>query len=640
MATKTKTPTSSSDPAEGEALARLTGWLGPVAGPALFRYLAADVDTRTGARRRPELVAEILDLQPPKWFSPPPSGEVVFSLPEVDRFLRFARTLRHIKGRKWARRPFELDLWQVVFVAAPLFGWLHEDDDGRLVRVYSTLYLEVPRKNGKSTLAAVIGLYLLTADREPGAEVYAAAADREQARAVYDVARKMAQGSPALRRRCRPNRSAIVVEATASAFKVLSADGWRKHGLNVHGSIVDELHVHKNRDMLETLETGTGSRTQPIVAIITTAGLDDPGSIYTERRDYAEKVAVELHTTEPEDPDNPDAGLRPLTGRRLDDDSHLSVIYTVDESSADPFAEPTWKTANPGYGRSLTRDYMVRQAKKAAASPAALNGFLRLHLNIRTGQIVRWLSMSKWDASGGRHLRPKESDLAGRLAYAGLDLASSTDLAALAVVLPVWRTDPDDPDRKIEDLDVVIRAWTPEATLDVRAERDRAPYRQWVRDGWLSTTPGEVIDYDRIEAEVNALVSELGLGLDLRRLHFDRWGSKQLIGHLRDEIGQGRVFEMGQGFASMSAPMKELEKLVLAGRLRHGANPLLRWAVGSLAVAVDAAENVKPDRDKSTGRIDPFVALVMAVDGWARDLRGRSVYEETEDDEEADAETA
>jgi phage terminase large subunit-like protein len=628
MATKTTTSSSRGRRSklsirELEARARLTSWLGPDAGPALFRYLEADVDERTGGLRRPELVEELLELAPPKWFSPPPAGGVVFSLPELDRFLRFARKLRHIKGRAWARKPFELDLWQVVFVAAPLFGWRNLDG----TRVYRTLYLEVPRKNGKSTLAAAIGLFLLTADREPGAEVVAAAADRDQARAVYDVARKMAQGSPALRRRCRPGRNAIVVESTASSFKVLSADAYRKHGLNLHGAVIDELHVHKNRELLEVLETSTGSRTQPLVAILTTAGLDDPGSIYTERRDYAEKVGRELHTTELEDEENPELGLRPLTEVRLEDPEFLTVIYSVDES-ADPFLEETWRAANPGYGRSLQPSYMANMARKARATAAALNGFLRLHLNVRTGQIVRWIPLSKWDACGARFLRPIEDELRGRLAYAGLDLASSTDLAALVLVLPVWREDPEDPDHVIEDLDVVVRAWTPADTVADRAERDRAPYLDWIRDGWLRTTPGEVLDYDEIEAEAKRLVDDAGLALDLRRLHFDRWGSKQLIGHLRDEVGHGRVFEMGQGFASMSAPLKELEKLVLAGRLRHGANPLLRWAVGSLAIATDAAENIKPDRDKSTGRIDPFVALVMAVDGWARDIRGRSVYED------------
>jgi phage terminase large subunit-like protein len=605
MAT-TKTTSSST------GRARLSAWLGPAAGPALYRYLEESVDER-GARRLPELEAELAALVPPKWFSPPPAGDVVFSLPEVDRFLRFARKLRHIKGRAWARKPFEPDLWQIVFVIAPLFGWLHDDDEGRLVRVHTTLYLEVPRKNGKSTLAAVIGLYLLTADREPGAEVVAAAADRDQARAVYDVAQKMAKGSPALRRRCRPGTRAITVESTSSTFKVLSADAWRKHGLNLHGSVIDELHVHKNREMVETLETSTGSRTQPITAIITTAGLDDPGSIYTEKRDLAEKAAREMHTTED----------RALEDVRLPDPSTLVVIYTVDKSD-DPFDEATWRTANPGYGRSLRPSYMRDRANKARASVPALNGFLRLHLNVRTGQHVRWLALDAWDRSGAGFCRSDEEELAGRRGYAGLDLASSTDLAALAVVLPIFRPDPADEAKEIEDLEVIIRAWTPADTVKDRAERDRAPYLDWIRDGWLIPVPGAVLDYDVLEAEIKWL----GGILDLRRLHFDRWGSKQLIGHLRDELGSKRVFEMGQGHASMTAPMKEAEKLVLEGRLRHGANPVLRWAVASLAAKLDPAGNVKPDREKSTGRIDPFVALVMGIDAWARDFRGKSVYED------------
>lgn len=626
--TKTKT-TSSSAPTEAdaraEAIARLVEWLGPDAGPALFAYLEDDVDERTGAPRRPELVEELLELQPPKWFSPPPAEELeaVFSLPAVDRVLRFARRLRHIKGRRWARRPFEPDLWQVVFVLAPLFGWLRVDEEGRLVRLFTALYLEVPRKNGKSTLAAMIALYLLTADREPGAEVVAAAADKEQARAVYDVSYRMAKGSPALRRRCRIGTRAISVESTSSSYKVLSADGWRKHGLNLHGAVIDELHVHRNREMVDTLETSTGSRTQPLVATLTTAGVDDPGSIYTEKRDLAEKAARELHTTEHVDPKDDETPLRDLVEVRLADPTTLVVIYTVD-ANADPFEEATWKTANPGFGRSLLPSYMASQAIKAKGAASRLNSFLRLHLNVRTGQVTRWLALDRWDRSGAAAVVTPFPALEGRVGYAGLDLASSTDLASLVVVLPVWVPDPEDPDHLIEELEVLVRAWTPEGTVEARAERDRAPYLDWIRDGWLLTTPGDVIDYDVIEAEI----AKLGSWLDLRRLHFDRWGSKQLIGHVRAELGEARVFEMGQGFASMSAPLKEAENLVLAGRVRHGANPLLRWAVASLAVAVDAAENVKPDRDRSTGRIDPFVAFVMALDAWTRDPSGRSVYEE------------
>jgi phage terminase large subunit-like protein len=585
--------------------------LGLEAAAGLYGYLKT-AEHDDGRLVYPALDEELAELIPPRFTSPPPNRAtrrelgLVFDLNEADRFLRFCRKLRHIKGSKWAGKPLELDLWQVVYVAARLFGWQRADG----TRLYRTLFLEVPRKNGKTTLSSAIALYALSADREPGAEVYAAAAARDQARQCFDPAVAMVKGSPALSKRLTPLQNAIT-GPKASTFRVLAGEQAAdlQHGLNVHVAVVDELHIHKKRDLLDVLESGTGSREQPIIVIITTAGVDDPGSIYTEKRDYAEKVAK----------------------GELEDHEFLSVIYTIDEAD-DPFEETSWKKANPGYGRSLQPSYIAKMARQAKNSPAALNTFLRLHLNVRTGQVTRWLALDKWDRSGARWLYPDDEDLAGRVAYAGLDLASSTDLAALALVLPRWEVmavpvDPDDPDgptaeQEVEVLDVIVRAWTPADTLDDRARRDRAPYRQWVNDGWLLTSPGEVIDFDEIELEAFDLADTY----QVERLHFDRWGSKQIIGHLRD--GGLQVLEMGQGFASFSAPMKETERVILEGRLAHAGNPLLRWAVGALSVAQDSAGNIKPDRDKSTGRIDPFVALVMAVDAWSRDTRGESVYEE------------
>jgi phage terminase large subunit-like protein len=592
--------------------------LGPAAAGALYRYLKASTHA-DGRPVYPDLDGQLAELIPPRHLSPVPDAAtrrelgVVFDLNYVDRFLRFCRKLRHIKGSKWAGRPLELDLWQVVYVAAPLFGWRRADG----MRLYRTLFLEVPRKNGKTTISSAIALYALCADGEPGAEVYAAAAAREQARQCFDPASKMVDASPALSKRLRTLQSSIVYGAKASSFKVLAGEQAAnlQHGLNVHCAVIDELHIHKKRDLVDTLETGTGSREQPLIVIITTAGVDDPGSIYTEKRDYAQKVAQ----------------------GDLEDHEFLAVIYSIDEATADragddPFVESSWRKANPGYGTSLQPSYIARAARQAKNNPAALNTFLRLHLNVRTGQVTRWLPLDKWDRSGARWIRPDFEELYGRVAYAGLDLASSTDLAALALVLPRWEEmlvpdDPEDPESdlvedEVEVLDVVIRAWTPADTLAERAVRDRAPYPEWVAQGHLLTTPGEVIDYDAIEEEAFDLADVL----EIERLHFDRWGSKQIIGHLRD--GGLQVLEMGQGYQSFSAPMKETERIILEGRLAHAGNPLLRWAIGALSVAQDAAGNIKPDRDKSTGRIDPFVALVMAVDAWSRDTRGESIYEE------------
>ena len=565
----------------------------------------------------PDLEHELDECVPPRFASPTPTGRgVYFSVEEVRRYLEFCRRLRHFKG-PLAGRKLIPDLWQVLYIDAPLYGWRKPDGN----RVFTTLWEEIPRKNGKSTSSAGKGLYHLTADSnlkrgrlfEPGAEVYAAAATTRQAKEVFRPAEEMARRSPSLAKRLGIEKEkALVYERSASRFEVLSGVSDRaeeKMGLNSSCNIIDEVHVHKSRKLIDTLDSSTAAREQPLTAFITTAGVDDPGSIYTEKRDYAEKVAK----------------------RELEDDSWLVCVYTIDDDD-DPFDPATWRKANPGLHRSVQYDYLERKAREAKNQPAALNTFLRLHLNRRTGQVTRWMPLDRWDRSGAVWLRPEWADLRGRTAYGGLDLASAVDLAAAAFVLPRWEVmevpeDPDDPDsdlveEEVEVLDVVIRAWTPAASLAERAQRDRAPYEQWVKDRLVATSPGEVIDYDQIELDLYDIADHL----ELERLHFDRWGSKQITAHLRD--GGLNVVEMGQGFASFSAPMKETMRLVLQQRVAHGANPLLRWAVGALAVVQDSTGNIKPDRSKSTGRIDPFVALVMAIDAWSRDTRGESIYED------------
>lgn len=558
-----------------------------------------------------DLEAELDRCAAPRFASPLPSKRqradgVYFSIEEVRRFLVFCTKLRHVKGR-WDGLRLIPDLWQVLYIDAPLFGWRRADGN----RIYSTLFEEIPRKNGKSTSSSAKALYLLMADSnlkagrmaEAGAEVYAAATTTRQAKEVFRPAEQMARRSPALAKRLAVLKDKeLIYESTASRFEVLSGvsdKAEEKMGLNPSGAVIDELHVHKSRKLVDTIESGTAARDQPLIVYITTAGVDDPGSIYTEKRDYAEKIA---------------------TGD-LADEAWLVAIYTIDDDD-DPFDERSWAKANPGLDRSVSREYLRRKAREAKNSPAALNSFLRLHLDVRTGQVTRWIALDAWDRCGARWLRHDLEELRGRRAYGGLDLASSTDLAALAFVLPRWAPDPEDREMEIEILDVIVRAWTPAGTLDDRATRDRAPYRAWVEGGHLLTSPGAVIDYDEIEQEV----FELADLLEVQRLNFDRWGSKQIIQHMRD--GGVPVMEMGQGFASMSPAMKEAERLILEGRVAHGADPLLRWAVGSLAVVQDAQGNIKPDRDASTGRIDPFVALVMAIDAYTRDAHGDSIYEE------------
>lgn len=571
--------------------------------PGLLKHLgAAKIGGRSNPVYRPALAAELAELAPPRWASPAPPAKaqaagVYFDVAEVDRFLRHCLNLRHIKGRRHAGRPLRLDLWQIVYVVGPLLGWRNADG----TRLYRTLYLEVPRKNGKSTLCAALALYLLAADREPGAEVVSAARDKDQGRAVFDVAAFMALASPALRRRLNVQRrgGTITREATNSSYRVLSADkaGASKHGLNLHGAVVDELHVITDADYIGTLETATGSRDQPLVAFITTAGIPGESPVWEDKRAAAEKVAE----------------------RVVEDPTLLVAIWAGpdDAELTGSWSDPAvWKASNPGYGTSLRPEYLEAEAAKAKASPSRLNRFLRLHLDVPTDSVTGFVPVPTWDRTASM---VDEGDLEGRRAFGGLDLAATVDFASLALVFP------DDDD---ELLDVVMRFWTPADTLTQRAHRDGADYERWAREGKIIATPGEVIDYDLLEGEVTTLAAPGRGRFDVAAINYDPFGSPQLREHLT--AAGIELHEMRQGFLSMSAPMRELERLVVAKKLRHGGHPMLRHNIAGLKVAQDPAGNIKPDRKHSTARIDGAVALTMAIDAWLRSLATTrpSVYEE------------
>lgn len=496
----------------------------------------------------------------------------------------FERFLRHVKGR-WAGAPFQLMDWQRDEVIRPLFGWKRADG----MRRYRTVYVEVPRKNGKSTLAAGVALYLLFADREMGAEVYSAAADKDQAAIVFDVAKSMVEMSPALAKRAQTFKRSIVVPSTRSTYKVLSADAFTKHGLNAHGVIFDELHAQPNRELWDVLTTSVGARSQPVIFAMTTAGYDRE-SICWEVHEYARKVKEGI----------------------FDDPSFLPVIYAADEGD-DWRDSEVWAKANPGLGVTVSYDYLEGEARKAELVPAYQNTFRRLHLNQWTQQESRWLPMEKWDACA-YPVDPKE--LEGRECYGGLDLASTSDIAAFVLVFPSQKEG--------EPVQVLPFFWIPEENMVQRALKDRVPYDAWVRDGWMEATPGNVIDYERIRARIEAL----GERYDIREIAFDRWGAFQMSNQLQD--AGFTMVGFGQGFVSMSPPTKELLRLVLSGKLAHGGNPVLRWMADNLVVSVDPAGNVKPNKKKSREKIDGIVALVMALDRAIRNAGERkgSVYEE------------
>lgn len=499
--------------------------------------------------------------------------------------LEFFRFLRHSKG-EWAGCTFQLEPWQ-QFIVGSIFGWKRADGTRR----FRTAYVEVPRKNGKSTLAAGVGLYLFVADGEYGAEVYSAATKRDQAKIVWDEAANMVRRSPALATRIRvfSGKANMHIPETRSKFEPLGADADTLDGLNVHAAIVDELHAHKTRAVWDVLETATGARRQPLEFAITTAGTDQ-NSICYELHEYAVDILKHI----------------------IQDDTFFVYIATIDEG--DDWKDPrVWAKANPNLGVSVKIDDLVRKCEKAKKLPAAQNAFLRLHLNVWTQQVNRWIDLQLWDEQAGI---VDEENLRGRVCYGGLDLSSVSDIAAWVMVFP----DEKDP----ELVDVLCRFWVPEAKLHDDQNRYRDQYRVWARAGFLKTTPGDAVDYGFIKAQIlrDAQTYRL-VDLNIDRL----FQAHQLAIELQEE--GLTVVGMGQGFASMAAPMKEFERRLLARKIRHGGNPVLRWMADNVAVKQDPAGNLKPDKASSQGKIDGIVALVMALDRAMRHEKPQqSVYED------------
>lgn len=511
----------------------------------------------------------------------------------------FFRFLRHSKG-EWAGQTVELEPWQ-QFVIALVFGWMAQDDQGSWLRRFRTTFLEVARKNGKSTIAAGVGLYLFDADGEPGAEVYTAATKRDQARITHSEATRMVKASPLLRRRIRTFKDNLNILNTAAKFEPLGSDTDSMDGLNVHGAIVDELHAHKNRETWDLLDTATGSRRQALMFGITTAGVDRQ-SLCWDMHEYTEKILVGL----------------------VQDDSFFGLIYTLDpkvvdadgaviEAGDDWEDERCWVKANPNLGVSKKIEDMRRKALQAREMPTMLNSFLQRELNVWTQATVRWVNAPKWLACN----QPVDADgLLGRTCYGGLDLSSTTDVTAFVLVFsPQVPTDP---------YQVICRFWIPEETMKLRTKRDRMQYQTWVRQGYMVTTPGDAVDHEFVLAEIE----ELRQRYDIQEIAFDRWGAAHVQTKLQDMGGEDWLVQFGQGFASMSAPMNELERLILSGRLAHGGNPVLTWMAGNLVATMDSAGNKKPDKAKSTEKIDGMVALIMALDRATRHQPKESVYEE------------
>lgn len=506
-----------------------------------------------------------------------------FDLAAAERVRQFCGLLRQSKG-EWGGRPLHLQTWQWERVVAPLFGWKRADGSRRFRRAF----VEIPKKNGKSTLASALALYLLMADREPGAEVYVAAADRGQAGIVFEEAANMAEASPFLAKRLEFVRSKkrVVYRATRSVLAALSCDARRKEGFNIHGLIADELHAWAGRELWNALQYGGAARRQPVSLVITTAGWD------------RDTICWELHQY----------ALGILEGTVVDP-WFLPVVYAA-AADADWTAPATWRQANPSLGVTLREEELAEECARARSSPLAENCFRRYRLNEWTEQEVRWLPLHHWDAEQAP--LPAE-ELAGLRCFGGLDLSSTIDLSALALLFP-----PQCGERRWR---VLMRYWAPALIDAERERRNLQRYDLWFARGLIERTPGNVVDYERVRADL----LELAGRYRLVQLGVDRWNAIQLTQQLAAEGLPVQLY--GQGFRSMTAPCKELEKLVLSGQLWHGGHPVLRWNAANAVVETDAAGNVKLSKGLAVDKIDGLVALVMALGLALAHVDGASVYE-------------
>lgn len=504
---------------------------------------------------------------------------------KADRAVRFIENLCHTKG-KWAGKKFILLPWQEQIVR-DIFGIVREDGK----RQFLTAYVEIPKKQGKSELAAAIALYLLYADGEASAEVYGAACDRSQASIVFDVAKQMVEMCPALRKRSKLMTAGkrIVNYSNAGFYQVLSAETGTKHGLNVSGLVFDEIHAQPNRKLYDVLTKGSGdAREQPLFFIITTAGTD------------RNSICYELHSK----------ALDIMAGKKKDY-TFYPVVYGLSEED-DWNDEANWYKANPSLGHTIGIDRVREAYKDALDNPAEENVFKQLRLNIWTNAAVAWIPEHIYNR-GSEEIDME--DLKGRECYAGLDLSSTSDITAFVLVFP--------PRREDEKYIVLPFFWLPEDTLELRCRRDHVMYDVWKKQGYIMTTEGNVIHYGFIEA----FIEDLGKKYHILEIAYDRWNATQMVQNLEDE--GFTMVPFGQGFKDMSPPSKELYKLLMEGSIIHGGNPVLRWMAGNIVMRQDPAGNIKPDKEKSTEKIDGIVALIMGLDRCIRHEGSKaSIYDE------------
>jgi phage terminase large subunit-like protein len=492
------------------------------------------------------------------------SEAFIFDRSAAERPLNFFPDfVRHVKG-KLAGKPYILSGWE-SFIIINIFGFKNHDGNRR----FRTAYIEVARKNSKSTFCSGIGLYMTAFDSEGGAEVYSAATTRDQARIVFGDARTMINKSAQLKKVFGVHKLNIHHLKSASKFEPLSSDADTLDGLNVSCGILDEVHAHKTREVWDVIETATGAREQPLLLAITTAGTNKLGIGY-EQREYVTKI---------------------LGGIAIDD-TYFGIIFTLDEGD-DPFDEANWPKANPNLGRSKKLNDMQRLSRKAREMPAALNNFLTKHLNIWVNAAVAWLDMLKWDKLKAR---AEDEALTKMPCYIGLDLANKLDVAALVAAFV-------DGDK----IHFLCKFYLPENQIYNKSRNIGNMYDTWAKQGYLTLTDGDVIDHDYIADDLREMLTKY----DVQAVGFDPWGSTQLA--IKLEAEGAPMAEIPQTVKNLSEAMKEVEAKVVSGKLCKDKNPVMDWMASNIVVKLDKNENYFPNKEHQDNKIDGMVALFMAV---------------------------
>lgn len=500
-----------------------------------------------------------------------------FDKEQASRICRFIELLPHIKG-EWAKNSARIELqpWQ-IFILTTVFGWIKRDTG---LRRFKTAYLEMPRKNGKSSLSSGVGIYCCCADGEAGSETYSAATTRDQAKIVWQDAWNMVERSRGLKKAFGVSTTAHAISqiSTASRFQALSAEGNSLDGLNIHCAIVDELHAHRTRKVFDVLETATGARTQPLLWLITTAGFDRSGICY-EQRTYLTKI---------------------LDGV-VQDDTYFGTIYTIDDED-DWSDSKIWEKANPNYGVSIFPEDIQRLCAKALKMPSAQNNFLTKRLSVWVNADTAFFNMAALAKCVDSNIWP--GDFAGNRCWIGIDLASRRDMAPM---IQLFRRD--------GHFYAFGRYYLPESEIE---NSDNSQYSGWAKQGLITVTPGNIIDYGYIEDDLRAISKEF----QVAEVAYDPFQATQFATRM---LGEGfPMVEMRAVVKTFSEPMKHLDALIVDGRFHYNGDPILTWMFSNVVANYDNKDNVYPKKERPENKIDGAIALIMAL--------GRAMVGGDEDD--------